>query len=772
MYKKVLFSIIFLLVSVLFLEAQSVGVVLSGGGAKGIAHIGVIKALEENGIPIDYVAGTSMGGIVAGLYAIGLTPDEMMQILNSDEFKAWSAGKAEKDEAQHLYHKTPTPDVLGMSFAVEKDKEGESQIKFVLPMSLVASFPMDMAIVQMFASASAAAENDFNNLMVPFFCVSSDISKKKHFISTKGDLGPAIRASMTYPGFFKPISIDSTLLFDGGLYNNFPYKEMKEIFKPDFIIGSKCVVGTMNPEDEDAFGQIELMLSVDTNYDIPEEEGVLIDDEYDYGLMEFEKAEEIAQKGYNAALRQMDLIKSRVSKRVSGQEINKKRIDFRMKCPELIFDSVIVEGNINQGDKTFIENTLLRDERDTINFEELKNGYYQLVASEYVSGMYPTVKFNSDSLFTLNLKVKKKNLLTLNVGGNIATSSLTQVYLGLSYKHLSRYPYRTSLDVDLGHFRQGVGLYFRQDIYDNPLVFYDLEYRYQKLNYSASEPSFIFNRFMSERMIEEDMYGKVNLGFPLSLNNNLLMKFGIIVGASNYKYFDSDYYSKYDVLDHTSYTYISPRLRVEKNTLNYLNYPTTGRKYYADAGYVLGIEDYNPGSLRPEAEPRYSDEKSLWHFRVYSENYFDVKDWFRFGYSVNLTASAQVDMANYYSAMMVNSAYHPTIHSTTIILDKYRAATFAGAAVNPIFMISPSIYIHTTLSYFQPYKRMLRTEDGGYTLSKILPFGSFSGNVAAVWQSPLGPISLSCAYYDNEGTKFFPLLNIGVLLENKKGLRR
>ena len=84
-------------------KGQSVGLVLSGGGAKGLSHIGVIKALEENGIPIDYISGTSIGSIVGGLYAIGLSPDEMIALMKTREFRAWYSGEGEKEFHTYLY---------------------------------------------------------------------------------------------------------------------------------------------------------------------------------------------------------------------------------------------------------------------------------------------------------------------------------------------------------------------------------------------------------------------------------------------------------------------------------------------------------------------------------------------------------------------------------------------------------------------------------------------------------------------------------------------
>ena len=104
-------SILLFLVGVSMLSAQSVGLVLSGGGAKGITHIGIIQALEENGIPIDYIAGTSIGAIVGGLYAMGYTPQEMLDLLASREFQQCYSGEVDKDNTYYIKQNDPTPEL-------------------------------------------------------------------------------------------------------------------------------------------------------------------------------------------------------------------------------------------------------------------------------------------------------------------------------------------------------------------------------------------------------------------------------------------------------------------------------------------------------------------------------------------------------------------------------------------------------------------------------------------------------------------------------------
>ena len=208
------------------LRAQSVGLVLSGGGARGLSHIGVIKALEDHGVPIDYICGTSIGSIVGGLYAIGMSPDEMVALMKTPQFQSWYTGAGEREFFTYLYSGYPTPSMVNLNIKWDEKElaRGRKKVKISLPTSLVSPYPMDIAFVQMFANASAAAGNDFDRLMLPFFCVSADVLHKEPYVSDSGDLGSAIRASMTFPAYFKPVVIDSVLLFDGGFYNNFPWK--------------------------------------------------------------------------------------------------------------------------------------------------------------------------------------------------------------------------------------------------------------------------------------------------------------------------------------------------------------------------------------------------------------------------------------------------------------------------------------------------------------------------------------------------------------------
>ena len=182
---KAIFITLLFTITASLAQSQSVGLVLSGGGAKGLSHVGVIKALEENNIPIDYVAGTSMGAIVGALYAIGTTPEEMAIMFRSKEFTSWYKGQTEKAYATYIYRREPSAEMV--SVTVKRDENQKLGIK--IPVSLVSPYPMDLAVIQLFASSGATANYNFDSLMVPFRCVAADIANKRPYILRKGDLG-------------------------------------------------------------------------------------------------------------------------------------------------------------------------------------------------------------------------------------------------------------------------------------------------------------------------------------------------------------------------------------------------------------------------------------------------------------------------------------------------------------------------------------------------------------------------------------------------------
>ncbi|NQX92415.1 MAG: patatin-like phospholipase family protein [Flavobacteriales bacterium] len=277
--RSVAFSLFFFAIAMG--NAQSVGIVLSGGGATGAAHIGFLRALEEQEIPIDFIAGTSMGAVIGGYYASGYTVSEIDSILNSEEFQTMT--NREWNENLQYYFKVPDPNA---SMGTIKFRRGK-WITSTLPTNLQSPLQLDFELMKHFSSASGAANYDFDNLFVPFRCNASDIEDKKQVVFDSGNLSTAIRASMTYPFFVEPIRVNGKLLFDGGHYNNFPSDILYNEFLPDVIIGCNVSENYDPPEDDDFLSQLTNMVTQNTNFERICEQMIIIEPEANVGTFDF-----------------------------------------------------------------------------------------------------------------------------------------------------------------------------------------------------------------------------------------------------------------------------------------------------------------------------------------------------------------------------------------------------------------------------------------------------------------------------------------------------
>ena len=768
--------------------AQSVGLVLSGGGAKGLSHVGAIKALEENNIPIDYVSGTSMGAIVAGLYSIGISPDEMLSLFRSKEFSSWYMGQFEDGYATYIYRRPPTANMVSFNLKRKVSESDErSRLALSLPTNLISPYPMDFAVMQLFASSAAVADYNFDNLMVPFFCVAADIANKKPVVLRKGNLGSAIRASMTYPFLFKPISIDSVLLFDGGVYNNFPWDIMDTEFSPDIMIGVKCVDNTLSLDSENIVSHIKNMLMVDTNYDLPEEKGILINSRYpDISIMDFHKVDELVQLGYEKALSYIPQIKERIAREVSEQEMLERRLAFRLKTRALRFDKVYVHGNLKDNEKEFIINTIKNNSNSTVGFEEIKRGFYRVIATGNINTLYPEAKMTQDSTFELHVDATKAAPLKISLGGNISSLALNQGALGLEYRHFSANPWIFATDLNLGRFYSGLNLYHRQDLGIKPLWFYEAQFNLHRFDYFAGNQNQFFAKRLPSNIQEAEIYGVISLGTPLNFYRNVLGKLSLTFGEGLYEYYNSDDFSSEDIPNKTNSKYISPSYSATRNTTNYPIYPTEGTNWKMVVRYTYLSGRHTPGETNdssgdaesnPESVIPVTNIHNVFSAKLHSEHYFSLSKHLTIGLAADINLSLpdmngsyDWNFGDYNSTLLTLPAFQPNPHSKTLLMKENRANSYLGISVTPIFKLSNSISLQTQISYFQPYRRISEDSMSNAVFTRSFPKGSFMGDFALVWHSPIGAVALSASYYEKGGIKWYPQLNIGYMLFKPKGL--
>ena len=201
-------------------ERPRVGLVLGGGGARGAAHIGVLKVLEEQRIPIDVIAGTSMGAVVGGLYASGMSASELEVLAGSLD---WAAALNDQSNREFLSFRRKQDD---SEFPVDLEL-GLRGTDLVLPQGVIQGQKLDLLLRELTLHVSQI--NDFDQLPIPFRAVASDIERGDRYVIQRGDLANAIRASMSVPAVFTPVEIDGRLLVDGGITGNLPVDVMQQM---------------------------------------------------------------------------------------------------------------------------------------------------------------------------------------------------------------------------------------------------------------------------------------------------------------------------------------------------------------------------------------------------------------------------------------------------------------------------------------------------------------------------------------------------------------
>ena len=201
-------------------QRPKIGLALSGGGARGAAHVGVLRVLEELRIPVDYIAGTSMGSIIAGLYASGMTLDQIEHALVTMD---WEHIFDDDPPREELSFRRKRDDDLYLVKAKPGFRDGE--LKF--PAGLIQGQKFDLALRELTLPVSAV--KDFDRLTIPFRAVASDIGTGQPVVLGSGDLAKAMRASMAVPGAFAPAHIDGRVLVDGGITNNLPVSVVRDM---------------------------------------------------------------------------------------------------------------------------------------------------------------------------------------------------------------------------------------------------------------------------------------------------------------------------------------------------------------------------------------------------------------------------------------------------------------------------------------------------------------------------------------------------------------
>lgn len=742
-------------------NAQRVGLVLSGGGAKGLTHIGVIRALEDNGIPIDYIAGTSMGAIIGALYSMGYSPDDMVELLSSQEFKRWYNGQVESDYIYYFKKNRPTPEFLSIKMSIKDSLKVKTQF---LPTSMVDPIQMNIAFLQKFSQATAYSRGDFDELFVPFRCIASDVYNKKAVVFKNGDLGDAVRTSMSFPFVFKPIRVDGNLLYDGGIYNNFPVDVMLEDFKPDVVLGSVVAKNPEEPDQDNLMSQIDNMIMHKTDYTIPDSLGVVIKFQYtNVSLLDMDYIYKLQDNGYKKTEELMEDIKSRIERRVDPEAISIRRKIFKSKLPELKFRDIYING-ANEQQQSYIRREFQsQSEEKLLSFKDFKRSYFRLLAGSQIEEIIPHAVYDPiDRVYDLYLNVKIADNLVARVGGNISTTNSNQIYLGVTYQDLNYYPKEFSFDGQLGKVYNNAQFITRFDLPTRIPTSYRLIASITSFDYYKNDKLFTkdYNPIFNS---SNEYFIKAFMTLPFLSNKRA--EFGFGLAKLEDKYYQSKVIDfEHDRQDVSSYRIFGGSLGIKSNTLDSKQNATEGYKESLIAQVYTGKEYYKSGETRQKQE--IEGQYSWLQIGYQREQYNSLSKKFTLGWQADALYSSRNFSHNYNATLMQAGCFTPTAHSKLVYNEAFRANQYFAMGIKPIFILSDLIHWRTELYGFFPIFSINKRDDGIAYYSKPFSRSEFIGESSVVLKLPFGQVSAFVNYYSSPKKDWNVGLSIGWQLFN------
>lgn len=740
---------------------QRVGVVLSGGGATGLAHVGLLKALEEAEIPIDFITGTSAGALVGAMYASGFSPAEIEQYILSDAFEVMSNGGLPPEKRFLLRKVADDASMINVPFAVD------SLFKKSLPTNFITPSFLDYEMLRILGLTSLQVNEDFDQLFVPYRCVASDITKKKSVIFKNGKLNEAVRASMTYPFYMNPIRVDGMLLFDGGLYNNFPADVMYNEFSPDYIIGSNVSYNAAPPEEDDLISQITNMLVTPTNYSLPCESGMIITPQNDVGTFDFSRSEDAIYSGYKAAKEQLDSIRLYVKRNVKVSELDKKRAAFKNKIKAVPIHSVNATNSSGEHVK-FVERSVMRDSAiSAIDWETFSKRYFRAYESPQVSYIYPTIERTVDSTVSLNLAVTKQKPFMLSVGGHFSSRPVNTGYIGFSYLGLDDAALRFHASSYFGKFYGSTRLKADFDIPTKIPLRFTPYFTLNRWDYFRSFSTF-FEDVRPSFLVQNELYYGTKISAPLGNTFKLDLDFRAFDLED--QYYQSENFTSADTADQTLFDGQTIALGIERNSLNRKQWASAGSYLRFQFRYVQGREQSISGTTAPI--PYDVRKRHQWININLEGQYFPIsKGVFRLGIHGKGVLNSQSLFANYTASLLTMTAFEPLPDSRTFFMEEYRAPQYAGFGLNFIASINDLFDLRFDPYFFQPFRKLNRNDNGTFGYSDLFEQGTLMAGASLIYHSPIGPLRFSGNYFPKQNQPLVFQLSFGYVLFNERAVR-
>jgi NTE family protein len=426
-----------------------VGLVLSGGGAKGLAHIGALKIIDSLGIRIDYIAGTSMGSVIGSLYASGYSGKQIDSIFKKVDFEDIISDNLPR-EAKTFYEKD-NAEKYALTLPFEK-------FKIKLPSGISSGQNNFNLLAKLTLHVSDI--DDFSKLPIPFFCIATNIETGEAVILNKGNLAQAVTASSAFPSLFKPVIINNQILIDGGVVNNYPIDKLKAK-GVDIIIGvdvqDKLASRSNLTSAPDILFQINNFRTTNEMKIKSKKTDIYIKPNIDdFSVVSFKQGEKIISNGELAARLHL----SELNKIATKQKIKRQHFNINKIPDSLKINNIVIKGNNNYS-RSYLLGKLKIKANEKISYKHFTDGVNNIVATHNFDNFtYKLSPTNIQKGFDLNIDV-------------VESKTTTFIKLGLHYDDLYKSAALINLTKKRGLFKNDVASF---DFIFGDNIRYNFEY--------------------------------------------------------------------------------------------------------------------------------------------------------------------------------------------------------------------------------------------------------------------------------------------------------
>jgi len=547
-------------------QRPKVGLVLSGGGAKGIAHIGVLKAIDSAGLKIDYITGTSMGSIIGGLYATGYSGNQIEKVTQKLNWDELLSGKP-----IYKYVSIDEKDEFGQYSA----EVGVKDHKMQLATGLIDSQELWLILNRMFLPVYNI--KDFSKFNIPFKCIATDLSNGKAVVISDGDIVKAVRSSMAIPSVFTAVDHEKTKLVDGGIVRNFPVKDVKGM-GADIVIGVNLFTGLPDIEKLDnvldVFYQITQYRDAD---DLVEEKklcNLVIEPHLEkYSAGSFDATDSIMDIGNAVGKLYYPYFKHLADSLNARYPIVYDPYNRLPKVETIVIDEIAFEG-IENTSKSLLKEKLGIRSGNAYTAKQINDGFRKAFASRYYDNIYYSLEPTSEGHAKLICKVNEKALTQIKAGLSFHSFTGPAILFNLTSRDLLLKKSRTMGKFAVGeNFR--ILLEHKQIFGPKANNFFNLSWERQNLpmnRYDGTQKLFVYGVRYSQtdfnytRVMANDW----SLAAGISYQNNHFSP--EVVGTDFYRGNVSNYFA-----------YVSS----ESITTDRVNFPTSGHLFFAQGGIVF-----------------------------------------------------------------------------------------------------------------------------------------------------------------------------------------